>query len=81
MAVSEQRVRKAAADLVDWRWGNGDKWGATEAGEDMREWQVSGNRVVRAASKAVKKTKSKTIEAYEVTITNSKTGKSYKFCC
>lgn len=79
MAVSEQRVRKAAADLVDWRWGNGDKWGATEAGEDMREWQVSGNRVVRAGLKAVRRTKSKTLVAYEVTITNSKTGKSYKF--
>jgi hypothetical protein len=61
MAVSEQRVRKAAADLVDWRWGSGDKWGATEAGEDMREWQVSGNRVVRvrAARKAIKKIKAK----------------------
>lgn len=57
MAVSEQRVRKAAADLVDWRWGNGDKWGATEAGEDMREWQISGNRVVRAARTAIKKIK------------------------
>lgn len=56
--ISEQRVRQAAEQLIDFRWGNNSNAGtATDAGRDMREWQLGGIRIM-AAKKAVSKTKS-----------------------
>ncbi len=55
--VSQARVREAAEDLVQWRYGNGTFPTASDAGGDMRDWQLSGSRVTVAAKKAVEKTK------------------------
>lgn len=56
-SITEQRIRKAASELVDYRWGNSDSGTASIAGKDMRDWQVGGSRVERAARSAVQKTK------------------------
>jgi MutS domain I len=55
--ISQARVREAAEDLVQWRYGNGTFPTASDAGGDMRDWQLSGNRVTAAAENAVEKTK------------------------
>lgn len=55
--ISQARVREAAEDLVQWRYGNGTFPTASDAGGDMRDWQLSGNRVTASAKKAVEKTK------------------------
>jgi hypothetical protein len=55
--ISQTRVREAAEDLVQWRYGNGTFPTASDAGGDMRDWQLSGNRVTAAATNAVQKTK------------------------
>jgi hypothetical protein len=57
--ISEQRIRQAAEQLVDYRWNSGDAGTATDAGRDMREWQLGGTRIMRAAKKAVSRTKQK----------------------
>ncbi|MGI8501400.1 MAG: hypothetical protein ACR2LR_09695 [Hassallia sp.] len=55
--ISQARVREAAEDLVQWRYGVGTFPTASDGGRDMRDWQLSGNRVTAAAAKAVEKTK------------------------
>lgn len=55
--VSQARVREAAEDLVQWRYGTGTSATASDAGGDMRDWQMSGNKITASAKKAVEKTK------------------------
>lgn len=55
--ISETRIRKAAEELVQYFHGASTSKQASMAGEDMREWQVGTERVIRAAKKAAKKMK------------------------
>ena len=54
--VTSARVREAAEDLVQWRYGVGTFPTASDAGGDMRDWQLSGSKVMAAAKSAVRKT-------------------------
>lgn len=55
--VSQARVREAAEDLVRVRYQQTTQKTATAAGEDMRDWQLGSDRVIKAAKKAVEATK------------------------
>lgn len=54
--ISQARAREAAEDLVQWRYGTGNFPTASDAGKDLRDWQLGGKKVVAAAA-AVEKTK------------------------
>lgn len=72
--ISQQRIRQAAEELVNVRYGSTTGTQASLAGEDMRYWQLGGERVSRgrgkasvkkAAENAIKKTKNSTPKKHE----------------